>query len=65
MRGEWRANEDKLYYPVYSRLMHMLRTCDFEITWHWVPRDRNTIADRLSKKGLAEHGIQPKNWGKR
>lgn len=65
MRGVWRTRESKLYYPVYQRLQRLLRTCSFEIKWHWVPRDMNSIADELSKRGLAEHGIEPTDWSKR
>lgn len=65
MRGIWRTRESKLYYPVYERLAALLRTCKFTIHWHWIPRDRNSIADELSKRGLAENGVEPTDWGRR
>lgn len=65
MRGMWRTNRHKLYYPVYERITQLLEKCAFDIRWHWIPRDKNSIADELSKRGLAEHGVEPTDWSKR
>lgn len=59
MLGRWKVNSGA-YIPVYERLKNeLLPRCPFIVTWCWVPRERNTRADKLSKRALIEAGITP------
>lgn len=58
MSGRWRAKKGA-YIVVRNRLLALVETCEFEIRWQWIPRDLNTVADQLSKDGLAKMGIRP------
>jgi ribonuclease HI len=52
MRGNWRAKDDKLYYPYYCKLngvVRALREKEVSISFVWIPREENTICDDLSK----------------
>ena len=64
MTGKWQVRQGA-YVPVYERLVDLVRSCSFEIFWEWVPREQNSIADRLSKKALRHHGIIPRNWSRK
>jgi ribonuclease HI len=53
MRGEYevRAEHLKSYHDWLGRLAG-----EFEsVSWNWVPRERNTQADALSKQAIADH----------
>lgn len=59
MKGNWQVRQGA-YIEVRNRLVALIETCSFEIHWQWVPRDQNSVADDLSKQGLAKLGIQPR-----
>lgn len=53
MNKRWRASSDKLYYPYYCTLKmfaDLLVSHDAEITYGWIPREKNTRCDDLSKE---------------
>jgi ribonuclease HI len=59
LNGNWQAKKGA-YLPFYARLKVLLTEVPFSVTFEWIPREENTRADELSKKGLAELGITPK-----
>ena len=63
MSGEWAARRGA-YLPVRQRLLDLVAECTFGIAWEWVRRDKNSVADALSVKGLVELGIKRRNWKK-
>lgn len=64
MNREWSVRHGA-YVPVYQRLVQLLETCNFQITWKWIPRRENTIADELSTRGLRKIGITRNDWTKK
>ncbi len=57
MQGNWRV-KGGAYVRVYRRLRELLSEVDFEVRWAWVPRDRNQVADDLSKQALVDAGVR-------
>lgn len=53
MRGEYAVRASHLR-EYHARLVQLAQTFA-EVRWVWVPRERNTRADALSKFALAEH----------
>lgn len=52
MAGKWKATSDKLYYPALfvASLAHAdIKMKNFDIKYIWIEREKNTIADKLSK----------------
>lgn len=52
MNRHWRAKPDRLYYPEYQMALANLtaiRRQGHVVTFDWVPREANTICDKLSK----------------
>lgn len=60
MQGHWRANADKLYYPTYKGAFALLSKIEMQVgatvEFTWIPREKNTRCDVLSK----EHNKAPK-----
>jgi len=48
--GTWRVG-DKPYKKIWDRVIDLLGQIEFEVSWEWIPREQNEIADGLSKKG--------------
>jgi ribonuclease HI len=60
LSGEWGAKGGMYlrYYLLAKTLTEELsKQC--EITFEWIPREKNEVADELSKRELANHGIYP------
>jgi hypothetical protein len=52
MKGIYRTNPEKLYYPYYCKLAGLvreLREKEVVISFRWIPREENTECDDLSK----------------
>lgn len=52
MNRHWKARSDKAYFKEYEIATHTaveLRKAGAVITYDWIPRERNTICDDLSK----------------
>ncbi len=64
MSRRWRIR-DGLYVPFAQTALDLLDTLKHKPRLHWIPRERNTLADALSKAHLAKMGIEPKVWNKR
>jgi ribonuclease HI len=57
MNRKWKIHGG-LYFDHAQCALHLL--LEFPIVkLHWIPRERNTFADALSKRALAEKGIKP------
>jgi len=61
MSGRWQARSG-LYYSMYERVAALAQ--EFEnVTWTWIPRERNELADSLSRKAYEmwceAHGQEP------
>jgi ribonuclease HI len=57
MKGTYRANKDKLYWPQYSRAMaalQILYKAGTDVSFAWIPREQNTECDELSKLPAAK-----------
>lgn len=48
MRGEWKAKGRKRYYPYYEAAKKAAQRFPV-ITWEWIPREENTIADKAAE----------------
>lgn len=65
MQGQWQVRSGA-YIRVYDRLRSLLTECGFTVQWKWVPREKNQLADDLSKKALVDAGIRiPERRSKR
>jgi ribonuclease HI len=51
MNGHWRPDKEKAYYAGYDAAITMLRNIRFRhtVTFDWIPREKNTLCDDLSK----------------
>lgn len=56
MRGEWNANGG-LYLPYYHKAKE-LKKAFTNIKFEWVPREKNSIADELSKCEAIRNGCE-------
>lgn len=56
MMGRWSVKAGA-YVPSHHELKRIASTITPKISWIWVPREQNSKADLLSKKGLEERGI--------
>ena len=60
MKGEWKVNRDKLFYPYYKKVIAILvqnaEHWKDLVTYTWIPREVN-IADTLTVKALEAVGI--------
>ena len=58
MSLKWSAKSGKLYYPYYTRAIHLMLIGGFKgrISFRWIGRESN-LADRLAVEALAEVGI--------
>lgn len=60
MQGDYRPNSSKLYYPYYKEAFKLYSqieiTIGAKVDFTWIPRERNTRCDALSK----EHNKAPK-----
>ncbi len=65
MSGRWRAKEG-LYLKYYHETKSLVQQFA-DITFEWIPREQNGIADELSKQSMIENNcefkIQPLNNG--
>ena len=57
MNGNWRV-KGGAYVRVYRRLRELLTEVEFQVRWRWVPRERNQVADDLSKRALTDAGVR-------
>lgn len=60
MKGEW-AIKGGLYVPVALVCKRLIEHFD-QITFTWIPREENKMADDLSKKELLKNGVSYKKW---
>lgn len=52
MKGTWRPNPEKLYYPAYQKAQESVRAVrdlGLSVSFTWIPREANTRCDDLSK----------------
>lgn len=52
MNKQWRPNSEKLYYPAYELAFQELRKIrdrKIAVNFDWIPREKNTHADELSR----------------
>ena len=56
MTGRWRIKKG-VYVPVAVRCQEALKHFT-KISFQWIPREENTIADALSKDVLKKHGVR-------
>ena len=59
MTGKWRVNSG-LYVDYCLKCRDLIK--GKPITFEWIPREKNGIADALSKKILTDKGIRSKEW---
>ena len=57
MNREWEIGR-AMYTEYAQRALHLALQFQ-KLTFTWIPRERNTFADALSKRALAEKGIKP------
>lgn len=57
MNKEWNIGQG-MYTEYAVRALHLALQFQ-KLTFEWIPRERNTFADGLSKRALAEKGIKP------
>lgn len=50
MAGDWSANKGA-YLKYYQKASQLIILFD-DITFHWIPREQNELADELSKKAM-------------
>jgi ribonuclease HI len=53
MNRHWRAKSDKLYYSAYEDALanlNLIRRRGHAVTFDWIPREKNTLCDDLSKE---------------
>jgi len=64
MKGDWNIN-DGVYKTLATQCRVMLTRLIINNNLHfnfiWIPREKNTYADKLSKKSLEAHGIKSNN----
>lgn len=61
MSKRWSMDKAKgLYVEEMQRSLHLSKAFP-SVKYQWIPRDRNTFADDLTKRALAEVGITPWN----
>lgn len=67
MTGEYGCNGG-LYTPYYKKAIELSKQFS-NIRWEWIPREKNSVADELSKRELIKNGcsfrIQPLSTGKK
>jgi ribonuclease HI len=51
MSGEWRINSDKIFFDAATKNKHVLDTYLYWANCRWIPREKNHVADELSKLG--------------
>lgn len=61
MSGNWRISAG-LYIPFATEAAMLLSRFRKKPELKWIPREKNTIADDLSKACLVKVGITPRNW---
>lgn len=52
MNRKWKGNREKLYWPAYDSALSLtkrIRNHGSTVTFDWIPRALNTLADDLSK----------------
>ena len=55
MNRQWRTGADKLYFPFFEQAMEAEKECYkyfSDISYEWIPREKNEICDELSKAHL-------------
>lgn len=60
MNRRWRGNKDKAYWPAYDSCLSLtkrIRNHGSTVTFDWIPRGLNTLADDLSKA----HNVKENN----
>ena len=60
LKGEYRVKKPQLkgiYNPTMT-LINELKARSIEIDYHWISREKNTIADRLAHDSLMDHYIK-------
>jgi ribonuclease HI len=62
MKGEW-GIKGGLYVPTALICKRLLEHFE-QITFTWIPREENQLADDLSKKELLKNGVSYKSWKK-
>lgn len=53
MRRKWKADPDKLYYYAYRHARRVVELTEYdgvEFEYQWIPREKNTRCDDLSKE---------------
>ena len=56
MRGEWKANKGG-YIPYYEKAKELKKNFK-NIRFEWIPREKNSIADELSKCEAIKNGCE-------
>lgn len=57
LSGEWKATRGKLYYPYYEEAQLNLKQFN-GIKFIWIPREKNEVADKLSKGELLKRNVR-------
>lgn len=57
MIGDWRV-KGGLYAPFHAKVVGLIAARKLKLVFCWVPREENQEADALSKKALADAGVQ-------
>jgi len=60
MSGRWQIRGG-LYVPFAGKAKYLLTNFLVPPTLRWIPREKNTVADELSKAHLLENGIKIRN----
>jgi len=57
MSGKWKIKGgmySEIAFRCQSKLEWLLQNQELQITFKWIPREKNTVADELSKHGIQE-----------
>lgn len=57
MIGTWKVKRG-WYVSYYQTCQQLIRDHHIPVTFQWIPREQNAVADRLSKKALLEAGVK-------
>lgn len=60
MRGEWGINSGA--YKYFALRTKELKESFKNISFNWIPREKNTDADEMSKRELKLRGIEETDW---
>jgi len=53
LSGEWKIKEERLK-KIAGEIQEMITKASLKVTYIWIPREKNTVADGLSNKAMDE-----------